>query len=164
MRQEHLYLLRSTRTYPCHLGISSCHFAGGFATLMSLCGGFQSILPEHMSNSMSRRGDQLRTWFTGRKLDTMLDRRRSFDEIQLIQDPGLKAVACLQDAVTAENAGQRLHLRVERQTLSRLPRTGAVLFTIRTHMKRLDHFEGRPDAVRRPPLDGIPFTYASLGA
>ena len=57
---------------------------------------------------------------------------------------------CHQDGVTAENAGQRLHLRVERQTLSRLPRTGAVLFTIRTHMKRLDHFEGRPDAVRHP--------------
>lgn len=50
--------------------------------------------------------------------------------------------------MTAENAGQRLHLRVERQTLSRLPKTGAVLFGIRTHMKRLDHFEGRPDAVR----------------
>ena len=57
---------------------------------------------------------------------------------------------CVQDAVTAESAGQRLHLRVERQTLSRLPRTGAVLFTIRTHMKRLDHFEGRPGAVRPP--------------
>jgi len=27
----------------------------------------------------------------------------------------------------------RLHLRVERQTLSRLPRTGMVLFTIRVH-------------------------------
>jgi len=40
--------------------------------------------------------------------------------------------------VTAENAGERLWLRVERQTLQRLPATGAVVFTIRTHITRLD--------------------------
>ena len=37
-------------------------------------------------------------------------------------------------SITAENAGDTLFLRVERQTLSRLERTGAVLFTIRTHV------------------------------
>jgi dimethylamine monooxygenase subunit A len=36
--------------------------------------------------------------------------------------------------VTQENAGERLFLRVERQTLSRLPASGAVLFTIRVHV------------------------------
>jgi hypothetical protein len=35
--------------------------------------------------------------------------------------------------VTAENAGRKLHLRVERQTLTRLPRSGPVLFGIRVH-------------------------------
>jgi hypothetical protein len=40
--------------------------------------------------------------------------------------------------VTAENAGRRLHLRVERQTLRRLPRSGAVLFGIRVHSYRLE--------------------------
>lgn len=40
-------------------------------------------------------------------------------------------------AVTPKNAGERLWLRVERQTLRRLPQTGAVLFTIRTHITRL---------------------------
>jgi hypothetical protein len=34
---------------------------------------------------------------------------------------------------TSENIGERCFLRVERQTLSRLPRTGAVLFTIHTY-------------------------------
>jgi hypothetical protein len=53
-----------------------------------------------------------------------------------------------QDPVTVDNAGERLHLRVERQTLSRLPRSNAVLFTIRTYMNRLDTFQGRPDRVR----------------
>jgi dimethylamine monooxygenase subunit A len=35
--------------------------------------------------------------------------------------------------VTAENAGERCWFRVERQSLSRLPETGAILFTIRTY-------------------------------
>jgi dimethylamine monooxygenase subunit A len=39
--------------------------------------------------------------------------------------------------VTGENAGETLFLRVERQTLRRLPRTGAVLFGIRVHVYRL---------------------------
>jgi hypothetical protein len=37
-------------------------------------------------------------------------------------------------SVTAANAGQTLFLRVERQTLRRLPRTDAVLFGIRVHV------------------------------
>ena len=36
-------------------------------------------------------------------------------------------------AITPDNVATRLHLRVERQTLSRLPSTGFVLFTIRVH-------------------------------
>ena len=40
--------------------------------------------------------------------------------------------------LTAANAGEQLWLRVERQTLRRLPVTGAVIFTIRTHITRLD--------------------------
>jgi len=40
-------------------------------------------------------------------------------------------------SITAENAGNRLFLRVERQTLRRLPATGAVLFGIRVHVYNL---------------------------
>ena len=46
--------------------------------------------------------------------------------------------------VTAENAGIRLFLRVERQTLSRLPVSGAVLFTIRVHVYPLAAAIGSP--------------------
>src|SRR5215469_4762552 len=42
-------------------------------------------------------------------------------------------------AITAANAGSVLYFRVERQTLRRLPRSGAVLFTIRTEITPLDH-------------------------
>lgn len=37
-------------------------------------------------------------------------------------------------AITAENAGAKLYLRVERQTLRRLPQSDAVLFGIRVHV------------------------------
>jgi dimethylamine monooxygenase subunit A len=39
--------------------------------------------------------------------------------------------------ITEQNAGERLYLRVERQTLRRLPDTGAVLFGIRVHVYQL---------------------------
>jgi hypothetical protein len=40
--------------------------------------------------------------------------------------------------VTAENAGETLFVRCERQTLRRLPQSGAVLFTIGIHVDPLD--------------------------
>jgi Haem-dependent oxidative N-demethylase, alpha subunit-like len=40
--------------------------------------------------------------------------------------------------IDAANAGAALWLRVERQTLRRLPATAAIVFTIRTHITRLD--------------------------
>jgi dimethylamine monooxygenase subunit A len=51
-------------------------------------------------------------------------------------------------ATTAEQVGAALFLRVERQTLRRLPQSGAVLFTIRTEITRLDRvIHTREDAV-----------------
>lgn len=40
--------------------------------------------------------------------------------------------------VTTENAGERLFARCERQTLRRLPETGAILFTIGVYVEPLD--------------------------
>ena len=51
-------------------------------------------------------------------------------------------------AVTKENAGQRLSTRCERETLSRFPRSKAILFTIRTHIRTLDHYAEDPERVR----------------
>ena len=52
-------------------------------------------------------------------------------------------------AVTAKNAGETLSLRVERQTLRRLPRTGAILFGIRVHVYPLrDAITTRATAAR----------------
>jgi|TARA_B110000438_G_scaffold213120_1_gene205304 hypothetical protein len=41
-------------------------------------------------------------------------------------------------SITPDNVGDLLWLRVERQTLRKLPKTGVILFTIRIHLRRLD--------------------------
>lgn len=51
------------------------------------------------------------------------------------------------EPITAENAGHRLVTRMERETLSRFPKSRAILFTIRTHMKPLNRFQAMPDKV-----------------
>jgi len=50
------------------------------------------------------------------------------------------------DGITAANAGERLFLRVERQTLRRLPDSQAVLFGIRVHVYPLAKVIGRAQA------------------
>jgi hypothetical protein len=49
-----------------------------------------------------------------------------------------KHITTANPAITAENAGQSLWLRVERQTLRRLPNCGGILFTIRTYIYPLE--------------------------
>jgi hypothetical protein len=73
---------------------------------------------------------------------------------------GHKLDAATAAAIAPENAGEKLWLRVERQTLRRLPQSGAVLFTIRTHVTPLRDaicdFESAEDlalAVRTMPDD-----------
>ena len=57
---------------------------------------------------------------------------------QLDQSPRHEEFLTQQQAlVTSGNAGDRCFLRVERQTLSRLSKTGNILFTIHTHQTRL---------------------------
>ena len=52
-------------------------------------------------------------------------------------------------AITADNAGDRLYLRVERQTLRRLPQSGAILFGIRVHSYALARAITTPLAASR---------------
>jgi hypothetical protein len=52
-------------------------------------------------------------------------------------------------AITPENAGDTLHLRVERQTLTRLPQSGAVLFGVRVHSYKMANAITTPEAAAR---------------
>jgi hypothetical protein len=81
------------------------------------------------------------------------------DDPALFQPAGKWRIEANQ-SITAENAGSRVFLRVERQTLRRLPASGAVLFGIRVHVYPLDQVIDRADralelamAVRALPVD-----------
>jgi dimethylamine monooxygenase subunit A len=97
------------------------------------------------------------------------------DDPALFQ-PGGKWRADGGSDISATNAGRRVFLRVERQTLRRLPSTGAVLFGIRVHVYALERVIDRPDraaalagAVRALPPEVqhykslLPFREAMLG-
>ncbi|HYG73804.1 MAG TPA: DUF3445 domain-containing protein [Planctomycetota bacterium] len=58
----------------------------------------------------------------------------------------VKAPPAAPGPITGENAGERLWLRAERQTLRRLPSSGAILFTIRTYVRPLSDFSSPPRA------------------
>jgi hypothetical protein len=71
-------------------------------------------------------------------------------------------------SITAENVGSRIWLRIERQTLVRLPDTGAIVFGIRTHRHSLSQLEAEPksaadlaEAIRTMPPDMA--LYKSVG-
>lgn len=61
--------------------------------------------------------------------------------------PGSATIHAAAAKIPPEAAGERLFLRVERQTLRRLPETGAVLFTIRAWRNRLSDLKADPEAL-----------------
>ena len=97
------------------------------------------------------------------------------DDPALFQ-PGGKWRVAGGSGVTKQNAGCRVFLRVERQTLRQLPDSGAVLFGIRVHVYPLQRVIDQPDraaalaeAVRALPEEVqqykslLPFRVALLG-
>ncbi len=66
------------------------------------------------------------------------------DDPALFQ-PGGKWRVEASTEITMENAGSRVFLRVERQTLRRLPVTDAVLFGIRVHVYAIEQVIDRPE-------------------
>ncbi len=62
------------------------------------------------------------------------------------------------DAITADNVGDRAWIRIERQTFVRLPRTGVLVFGIKTVIDPLSVLAGRPGlaAALRETLAGMP--------
>ena len=55
-----------------------------------------------------------------------------------------REIALTKDGLTPENVGERCYLRLERQTLCRLPRTNGILFTVRTYQTRLTSLTQNP--------------------
>jgi hypothetical protein len=72
-------------------------------------------------------------------------------------------------AASAEAVADHVYLRVERQTLRRLPRTGAIAFGIRVHQRPVRHLADRPADLARllDAVDALPpdtFRYKGLAA
>ena len=59
--------------------------------------------------------------------------------------PDSTPVRARQPLIAPEDAGRELYLRMERQTLRRLPRTGGLLFTIRIWRHPLEDLRADPD-------------------
>lgn len=73
----------------------------------------------------------------------------------------------LNTEISAENAGANIWLRVERQTLRRMPESGAVLFTIRIYRHPMSEVVAEAGAAARllAAIDGLPadmLTYKSI--
>lgn len=64
----------------------------------------------------------------------------------------------INETITADNAGETVWLRIERQTFVRLPTTGVLVFGIKTVIDPLAALAGRPDlaSALRETLAGMP--------
>ena len=86
-------------------------------------------------------------------------RNWSLYDNSFLRDDGTKQLSnIIQKPITSTNAGDRLWLRVERQTLRKLKQTGAILFTIRIHLRQLKHivsFDGIPSRLSKA-LSALP--------
>ena len=86
-------------------------------------------------------------FFSQMPCDQIFSRRNwsLYDNPALRQDGTEQMDEITQKPITSSNAGEQLWLRVERQTLRKLKKTGAILFTIRIHLRQLKfvvNFEG----------------------
>lgn len=101
---------------------------------------------EHVSGYAEKLGKPVDRFFTHLKADKPVARLNwsVIDDPALFQTSG-KFRNDDQVEITTQNAGDRLWLRVERQTLRRLPESGDILFTIRTFVDPLSSLESRPD-------------------
>jgi hypothetical protein len=120
------------------------------------------LYADRLARPVDRFMDHVKTGHIAARLNWSM-----MDDPALFQTGG-KHRENVNTAITDENAGETLFLRVERQTLRRLPRSQAVLFTIRVHVYPLCLIAAQPaqvkalaDAVRELP-DEIGH-YKSLG-
>ncbi|MES1022462.1 DUF3445 domain-containing protein [Gloeocapsa sp. BRSZ] len=86
---------------------------------------------EKLEQPVNKFFDRLKPEFPGYRLNWGIV---DSPELFLTQPHGFETFGA---DITAENAGEKLWLRVERQTLRRLPKSGSILFTIRTYVYSL---------------------------
>ena len=98
------------------------------------------LYAEHLASPVNRFMGALRPGRVAERLNWGV-----LDDGALYQEEGTGRTG-FDPSITPENVPDRLFLRVERQTLMRLPQSGFVLFTIRVHSYKLARVLAVPGA------------------
>ena len=90
-------------------------------------------------------------FFDSMPFDEIYSRRNwSLHDNPSLRQDGTKSIdEGPQNHITSVNAGEYLWLRVERQTIRKLKESGAILFTIRIHLRQLKHVVKFEEIARR---------------
>ena len=120
--------------------------AGSFFTAEAVIGRSLAELHGPVTGFAERFLVRVQRVFEGLRPDLVLERRNwTLLNSDALHTPSSAPIRARIGEVDPAQAGAALNLRVERQTLRRLPRTGGALFTIRVWLAPLDSLRNDPD-------------------
>jgi dimethylamine monooxygenase subunit A len=120
--------------------------AGSFFTAEDVIGRSLGELHGPVTGFADRFLVRVQRIFEGLRPELVLERRNwTVLNSDALHTPASAPIRARIGEIGAGEAGRRLHLRVERQTLRRLPRTGGALFTIRVWVAPLGDLAMRPE-------------------
>ncbi|THD57811.1 heme-dependent oxidative N-demethylase subunit alpha family protein [Phenylobacterium sp.] len=120
--------------------------AGSFFTAEAVIGRSLGELHGPVTGFADRFLVRVQRVFEGLRPELALERRNwTVLNSDALHTPSSAPIRARLGEVTPRDAGQGLHLRVERQTLRRLPRTGGALFTIRVWLAPLGSLAAEPE-------------------
>lgn len=119
--------------------------AGGFFTAEDAIGKSLRELHAPVTGFAERFLTRVERIFEGLRPDLILERRNwTVLNAEVLHTPYSAPIRARIPEIDPADAGRILNLRVERQTLRRLPQTGAALFTIRVWLAPLERLAGDP--------------------
>ncbi|HEY3947889.1 heme-dependent oxidative N-demethylase subunit alpha family protein [Phenylobacterium sp.] len=119
--------------------------AGSFFTAREVIGRSLGELHGPVSGFAERFLVRVQRIFEGLRPELVLERRNwTVLNSDALHTPSSAPIRARIGAIDPAEAGRVLNLRVERQTLRRLPRTGGALFTIRVWLAPLGALAGEP--------------------
>jgi hypothetical protein len=120
--------------------------AGSFFTAQEVIGRSLGELHGPVTGFAERFLARVQRIFDGLRPELVLERRNwTVLNSDALHTPSSAPIRARIGEIAPADAGRALSLRVERQTLRRLPRTGAALFTIRVWLAPLGALAGQPE-------------------
>ena len=120
--------------------------AGSYFTAEEAIGKSLRELHAPVTGFESRFLSRVERIFTGLRPDLILERRNwTLLNSDDLHTPTSEPIRARIGEISPDEAGRQLNLRVERQTLRRLPDTGAALFTIRVWLAPLESLAANPN-------------------